>query len=375
MGVDSLVGFREAQMVELRDLDEVDRRIVAALQVSPRANWRRIGEMVEVSASTAARRWARMTGAGLAWMSCHPMQVPGVSPVVGVIEVDCSPPLLYSVAAAILDDPHAITVSHVTGPCDLLVTAVFADHAALSRYIGFRLGELDGVVAIRSQVATRLHVEGSRWWSDLPTEGQWTVLDRRWADADAVRVPPCPDASDLALMTALTEDCRRSVTELAERTDLSPATVRRRLARLERGWVVVYRCDVARFMSGWPLEVTLWGSVPADGAVEVAARLVGLREVRVCVSITGRHNLMVTVWLGSIDEIGPVETRLTGCIPGLVIADRAITLWQLKIGGHVLDPQGRHIRQVPVTAWPDEKAGKSEAAFVDRLRHNQPTVS
>jgi DNA-binding Lrp family transcriptional regulator len=355
-------------MVELCDLDALDLRIVAALQVSPRANWRRIGAAVGTSASTAARRWARMTDAGLAWLSCHPLRVPGVSPVVGVIEVDCSPARLHAVAAEVLEDPHAMTVSHVTGPCDLLVTAMFADHAALSRYVGFRLGALDGVVATRSHVATMVHVEGSRWRPDRPSGRQRAVLAQRRADVVAATARPGPDAADMALVAALTEDCRRSVVELAQRTNLSPVAVQRRLARLEQGWVLVYRCDVARSVSGRPIAVTFWASMPAEAAVEVAARLLGFREVRVCVSTAGRHNLMVTVWLASLAEIGPVETRLTGCLPGLVIADRAITLWPLKIGGHILDLQGRHIRMVPVGTWPGEEAEKLEAAFLDRLR-------
>jgi hypothetical protein len=198
-------------------------------------------------------------------MRVGPACIPGVCPVVeavGVIEVDCSPARLYAVAAEIVDDPHAMAVSHVTGPCDLLVTAVFTNNAALSRYIGRRLGELDGVVAVRPQVATRLHIAG-------------------------------------------------------------------------RGEQHGTRSGVRAHV------VTLWGSVPIDGAAAaVAAQLNSLCEVHACVSLTGRHNLMFTVWLRGLDEIGPLEARLRTCVPGLILAGRAITLWPLKAGGHVLaDPR------------------------------------
>jgi DNA-binding Lrp family transcriptional regulator len=349
-------------------LDELDFRIVAALQVAPRADWQRIGRVVEVSASTVARRWTRMTEVGLAWMSSHAMRVPGISPLVAIIEVDCSPARLYSVAEHLLDDPHAINVVHVTGPCDLLVTAVFADHASLARYVGFRLGELDGVVAIRSQLATALHTEGSRWRLHRLTERQLTILRGSQSDRPAATGRTDPDDADMALMLALSTDCRQPIVDLAQRTRMSPTTVQRRLARLEADRILVYRCEVARYLSGWPVAVNLWGSVPPGGAATVAAQLSGLREVRTCMSLTGHHNLMFTVWLRSLQELPAFETRLTARIPDLTIADRAITLWPLKIGGHILDPDGRHIRLVPVRAWPDDQAAERETSFLDRLR-------
>jgi DNA-binding Lrp family transcriptional regulator len=361
--------MERAAMREPGELDDVDLRIVAALQVAPRADWQRIGQAVEVSASTAARRWARMTGAGLAWISCHPMRLPGVSPIIAVIEVDCAPARLYSVAEHLLDDPHAINVVHTTGPCDLLVTAAFADHASLARYVGFRLGELDGVTGIRSQVATTLHADGTRWRLHRFTGDTLAALQRGRPPRPAAGRPVAdPDETDMAVIAAMSTDCRQSIVDIADRAGLSPTTVQRRLARLEADRLLVYRCEVARDLSGWPVAVTLWGSVPPSGVAPIAAQLAGLREVRMCMSLTGRHNLTFTVWVPSLDDVEALETNLTTRIPDLVIADRAVTLWPLKHGGHILDPRGRHIRLVPVGPWPDSKAADAESAFLQRLR-------
>ncbi|WP_254716479.1 AsnC family protein [Actinomadura sp. WMMB 499] len=72
-------------------LDELDHQLVTALQTAPRADWRRIGAALGVDGSTAARRWARLSGAGLAWLACYPVAVEWVNPVVAFIEIDCSP--------------------------------------------------------------------------------------------------------------------------------------------------------------------------------------------------------------------------------------------------------------------------------------------
>ncbi|MEU7405643.1 Lrp/AsnC family transcriptional regulator [Streptomyces sp. NPDC044948] len=355
---------------ERDELDELDRMLVTALQAAPRADWRRVGRALDVDASTAARRWARLTEAGLAWLSCHPAVGPGLAPLVAFIEIDCAPGLLRQVAAGIAADPHVFTVEHVTGARDLLVTAAFQDQAALARYLGFRLGALDGVTATRSQIATMVHVEGSHWRLDRLAERRRAVLvDRAPTERSAsASAPAAPDGADLALFTALSEDCRMPAARLAERTGLSPTTVRRRLARMRAERALVFRCEVARFLSGWPVSVTLWCAAPPGDVPKIAAQLIGTRETRLCASLSGPHNVMATVWLRSVEEIQPYEARLVARFPGLVIADRAVALWPLKLGGHILDPYGRHVRAVPVALWEDAAAATAEETLLARFR-------
>jgi DNA-binding Lrp family transcriptional regulator len=154
---------------------------------------------------------------------------------------------------------------------------------------------------------------------------------------------------------------------LAKRTGLSPSTVRRRLERLEANRFMALRCDVARFLSGWPVAVHMWGQVRPDRAADVVARIVGMREVRVCASLSGPHNLALSVWLRSMDDLPAFEASLATRTPDLTIADQAVTLWPLKLGGHILDPDGRHVRSVPMSLWSEQEAADAETAVVARL--------
>jgi hypothetical protein len=70
---------QEAPLRRSAELDELDLLLVTALQSTPRADWQRLGQLLGTSASTAARRWARLTQAGLAWQSCHPLHLPRIS--------------------------------------------------------------------------------------------------------------------------------------------------------------------------------------------------------------------------------------------------------------------------------------------------------
>lgn len=120
-------------MRESAELDDLDLLLVTALQTAPRATWQQLGQVLGVTASTAARRWERLTGAGLAWLSCHPRRLPGISAVLAVIGVNCVAIRLPSVAATVAEDPHVFNVSHVTGFYDLVVIAAFTDQISLGR--------------------------------------------------------------------------------------------------------------------------------------------------------------------------------------------------------------------------------------------------
>ncbi|MFB7513224.1 Lrp/AsnC family transcriptional regulator [Streptomyces sp. NPDC056144] len=349
-------------------LDELDFLLVTALQVAPRGDWQRIGDVLGLDASTVARRWARLTEAGLAWISVHPRAHAHAPSVVAFIEVDCVPGRLHEVAAEIAEDPHVFNLEHISGGRDLLVTAVFTDQAELARYVGFRLGALPGAAASRTQIATTLHTEGSRWRLDRLSEDQRRRLAPTAGSGARPQGGRLLQGRDLELVQALSEDPRQPAARLAERTGLSPTTVRRRLDRLDAEHALVYRCEVARAHSGWPVSVSLWASVPQSQAVRLAERVSALREIRLCASLTGPHNLLLAAWLRSVDDIAAFESRLVARFPELAVADRALTLWQIKLGGHLLDPRGHHLRPVPLDLWQDPRSEAAEALLLDRLR-------
>ncbi|MER7535751.1 Lrp/AsnC family transcriptional regulator [Streptomyces sp. NPDC097704] len=373
-------------------LDELDHLLITALQTSPRARWERIGAAVGVDASTVARRWKRLTEAGHAWMSCHPAGIGPTPPTVAVIEVDCVSGSLHGVAAAIVDDPHLITIDHVTGSRDLVLTAVFPDQVALARYVGLRLEALPGVAATRSQIASTVHAVGSRWRLDRLAPGSREDLARDASGAGAGggrgtssgggssgrglpsgggagigRGLPSADELDLQLLDLLAQDCRQSVAALAQSSGASASTVRRRLDRFHRADALVYRCEVARYLSGWPVAVTFWGVTPPDATARITAQLITQRETRLCASLSGPHNLLLTVWLRSVEDLPSFEARLYARFPELTVTDRAVTLWPLKLAGQILDPRGRRIRGVPVAFWHDPAVERSEADLIRRL--------
>ncbi|MER5184530.1 Lrp/AsnC family transcriptional regulator [Streptomyces sp. NPDC002896] len=152
-------------------------------------------------------------------------------------------------------------------------------------------------------------------------------------------------------MVALSADGRASYTTLAKRCGTSADTVRRRIDSLIEAKALHLRCEVARPLSERPVTAVLWAQVPSDAVERTTSLIAGLRDMRLCAGITGRHNLLVIAWVQSANDIQKLETRICERIPGLVIGDRAIALWAVKLSGHLLDDNGYRTKAVPIDAW------------------------
>src|ERR1700733_795294 len=94
-------------------VDELDLRIVHALQINPRAPWSVVASVVEADRATVLRRWRRMEEAGAAWVSCYPVETS--APTLACVEVSCEHGRSLEVATRLAADPHAATVNAYAG--------------------------------------------------------------------------------------------------------------------------------------------------------------------------------------------------------------------------------------------------------------------
>ena len=88
-------------MVQERGLDDVDQRMLHALQISPRAAWTTVAPIVGADPVTLGRRWQRLVEAGIAYVSVY-----GTRPESrGVlIEIDCPPGDTLALAEELAQD-------------------------------------------------------------------------------------------------------------------------------------------------------------------------------------------------------------------------------------------------------------------------------
>ena len=144
------------------------------------------------------------------------------------------------------------------------------------------------------------------------------------------------DDVDKAILYALQEDARNmSSGDIAERTDTSDSTVRKRIQRLEGDSVVKgYSADIDYQRSGYPLRMLLYctASIPERGD-----RIPDVLDIDGVVSVqelvTGEQNLLVTAVGETDSDITSVAQELLDM--GLTVADEVL------VRSHETTPFGR----------------------------------
>jgi DNA-binding Lrp family transcriptional regulator len=340
---------------------KLDLGIIHALQVAPRAPWALIGQVLEVDAATVARRWARLDRAGLAWLSAYPWPRNGSGLQPAFVEVQCDPGGVGLLGATVARDPRVVTVAHMTGSRDLLLSVVTDSARATWAYVE-RLRALDGLRSLRVHVVTRAYADGSRWRVralSVTQQHQFAELLARTDEPLRSRDRPAKrHGRDVSpehlqeLSRALAADPRISVIALAEQLGCNRATAARRLGlALSRGDLVL-RCDVARELTDWPVSETFWMHLPHDGYERRAVQLSRLPDVRQCVGLTGGPaNLLTSFWMRDVENATQLEGMLLERVPGLRILDSGVAMRFSKRMGQLFDDQERPAGFVPIDPW------------------------
>ncbi|WP_434443549.1 Lrp/AsnC family transcriptional regulator [Lentzea sp. E54] len=339
-------------------LDEMDLALINAIQIAPRAAWSTIGRALELSPTTATRRWQRITDNGLAWVTTYPrLKVWARHHCMACVEVDCAPAERDQVVAALAQKPQVISLHQAGSGRDLFALVMTADLHALSRFVLEQLSKLSGVHRVRTHPVTQVYSEGSTWRLNALTPAQRTYLNRH--------APPGNVESEILperyreLLLALGGDGRRSVAQLASLSSTSLSTTRRRLQRVLHEGMITLRCEVAQNIAGWPASAILWARVPPDHLDAAARTLSTLPELRFCAAITGANNLVMIVWLNSASDLLRLETSLAERLPTVTLTERAITLRQSKRQGWLLDDVGRATAVIPIDPWHEIEAPTS----------------
>jgi DNA-binding Lrp family transcriptional regulator len=133
------------------------------------------------------------------------------------------------------------------------------------------------------------------------------------------------DDVDREILYALQEDARNlSSGEIAERTDASSSTVRKRIQRLEsEGVIKGYSADIDYQKSGYPLRMLLFCTAPIPDRGELIDDILDIPGViSVQELVTGEENLLVTAVGESDSDITPVAQELLEM--GLTVADEVL---------------------------------------------------
>ncbi|KDE57937.1 ArsR family transcriptional regulator [Halostagnicola sp. A56] len=133
------------------------------------------------------------------------------------------------------------------------------------------------------------------------------------------------DAVDREILYALQEEARNlSSSEIADRTDASSSTVRKRIQRLESDGVIKgYSANIDYTKAGYPIRMLLFctAPIPDRGAyIDDLLAISGIVSVQEL--ITGEQNLLVTVVVENDRDVTPIAQQIADM--GLTITDEVL---------------------------------------------------
>lgn len=144
-------------------LDDLDRRVIAALQADGRKPYSRIASDLGVSESVVRYRAQRLEKAGV-------LQVVGIADplkigfdLMSMIGVKVRPGALDRVCAEITAQPETSYVVATAGVYDVLVEVICRDTAHFTELLKGRLHEIDGVVETESFLIMEIHKMAYGW--------------------------------------------------------------------------------------------------------------------------------------------------------------------------------------------------------------------
>lgn len=336
--------------------DELDLALVDTLQVNARAHWGTVADAVDSTPLTLSRRWQRLTEASLAWSSIA--LAPGRT-LGAVIELRCLPGQERAVAERLAQRPDVITVGITTGDFHVYGLIVSADLRALHHVLLTDATLRDDVLQARFSVFPCIF-GGVVWRQGIISRRQSDLVEET-AEANSTDLPQLQEA-DRGLFLALGSNGRRGYQDLAESIGLSTYAVKRRIQRLLRSGDIVFRCDIARPVFGFPIAAFLLLRVPQVKVQQFGRDVGAWLETRFCAPVTAASNIVLIVGTKTIADLDHFLVRVANRYPEAEVVDRRLLLRQIKLYGRMVAADGRAKSVIPVDPWFSSVPGSPTAS-------------
>jgi DNA-binding Lrp family transcriptional regulator len=350
--------------VESVVLDQLDRQLIRALQLDPRAAFSRIADVLEVSEQTVARRYRRLRGDGY-------LRVLGlVSPrAVGATEwlvrIGCRPGGARRLADALArrEDVSWVTLSSGGTEIVCLVRSLsqqqsddlllqrlpatsqvlsLATHAVLHRFAGqesdwsgFRDDLTPTQVSQLSGAPPTGPPSAGSPSAGSPSAGALSAASARARPTDPGLLQP----SDGPLLAALALDGRMSFATLAQQTGRTEGRVIRRVEALREAGILYFDVDLAIGLMGFRATAYLWLIVEPARLAAVGEEMSQHAEVPFAAAITGSANLITSVVCRDSEALYEyVTTKISG-VAGVRQLEISPVLSRVKQAGALMDGQ------------------------------------
>jgi DNA-binding Lrp family transcriptional regulator len=344
--------------VETSQIDDVDRELLHALFVAPRASFRVLAAALGVSDQTIARRYRRLTEeADLRVFGL--IDGPRAGWVDWIVRLQAAPGSAQRVADSLAQRPDTRWVRLYTGGTEIVCTlqartpeqrnALFLRGLPGSRHVTAitaqsilhvftpvaYVGHASALSAAQLAALGAAGPEPPAERFDSPelsgpqepfTEAPAPAAGRAWVPPGATVLR----AADDPLLDELARDGRAPVAELAAATHWHESTVRRRIEELRRAGLLYFDIDIDDSVLGVNASVMLWLKVE-QACLDAAGRALATHpEIPFAAATTGVTNLAASAVFRDTRQLYAYLTTRLADLPGLQSVESAPIIGTVK---------------------------------------------
>lgn len=314
-------------------IDDLDRKILAALQLDPRASWSKVGSLVGTSETTALRRLHRMHAQGdvIVTGQGDPLRCGFGKPV--LLYFSAPPEKKQTLAAQLAQRPDVQYVSLVTGRHDVMCELISPSHEYLADVLVNQLPQT-GLFERSATAIVLKRFKTQDQWSRVLLDGiaDFSEYDESVSD-DSGDAPPL-DALDRSILASLAADGRRSYSEVAAEVGAGEAVVGRRVQALVASKRLSFVAMVAPATLGFEVEAMIHIRTDLGDLDETARLVAAMPEARYVAATTGDADIIALVVLRDTAEAYAFLTKKLGALPGTRTIETDIVLESVKRGYH-----------------------------------------
>jgi DNA-binding Lrp family transcriptional regulator len=358
------------------DLDDLDRRIIHALQINPRAGFHRVAAVLGVSEQTVARRYQRLRGDGL-FRVIGLVDPRSIGQTEWMVRVGCRPGGVAPLADALArrDDVSWVVLS--AGGSEIVCSVRSRSPQQRDDLLLQRLPATSQVLSITAHAVMHRFLGGAAtdWlgYGDALSPGEIAALrppalaapSGLSGSSEPGSAGPSeqgPSAQlrpeDGPLLDELARDGRCSYAALAAAAGWSVGRVTRRLEALRSAGIVYFDVDLAVELMGFGATGYLWLTVEPASLAAVGEELARHAEIPFAAAISGSANLVAAVLCRDTEALYQYVTTKISATAGLRQLEISPILRRVKQAGSSMAgprlaspaPAARPRRRTPASA-------------------------
>lgn len=270
-------------------LNDLQLRIIAALQVDGRLPWRRIAEVFGEPERTVARYGNELVESGRVVIAAleHKKQevIVACQSAIGTERLSCE-------ALARRDD---VTYSYLTTGAPSVVAEIGYDDN-LHELLTLELPATPGLQRITAYPVLKYFKTIRGWRCGALTEAEERALTPDTGpDLTEWTVQETRGPHDREIMSALQDDGRMSIERLSRRVKMSETSVSRRIDYLQASGQFSVRAVVEPRQVGYSVEALVWVQSSPGGVEALGSHLKQWPEVRYAACLAGQYQLLVNL--------------------------------------------------------------------------------